>query len=396
MTAKATKTIVPCLAIFALSAVFVIPNFGADDSTNTYPDPGYTLLGCYRDEDPAYFDYGVGVILNWSGDTFPNKKTWWQEYKDSYETRPNAKYRIISGYFGIGHATQREEGLTVEKVRARLDALLAMTRADRPVDAALVYEFKSDHPLTRIRVQLDGAAPGASRSRNEIALSVDGKTWSRSVAQAGNDAIEPLTLAAGESLLGQVGNDKGSHRVFVRVRMQNDAGKAGVVANQLDHLTVQCANAGVALWWNDWGSAEQQGPWAKFFHAAPDRDIDRDGHGGYIKLDSTTLTEWGTQRIDAPAGQRMHEVVVDWGRVEAYKKRGGCWIVQASPTGAFAGEETELRHDGAWGRLLLDLRGDPAFTAIPTMYLRLKGSNSYNHQSSYAGPITVIGTLKPE
>ena len=92
---------------------------------NSYPDPGYTLLGAYRDADARFFDYSVGGTLNWSGDTFPNKKQWWQDFKKGYETNPNARYTIYSAYFGIGHATHREEGLTCEKVRARLDAFLA-------------------------------------------------------------------------------------------------------------------------------------------------------------------------------------------------------------------------------------------------------------------------------
>ena len=46
--------------------------------TNTYPDPGYTLLGCFRDAEPKFFDYSVGTILqSWRGDTFPNKQQWW-------------------------------------------------------------------------------------------------------------------------------------------------------------------------------------------------------------------------------------------------------------------------------------------------------------------------------
>jgi len=125
MTANFVNTITRVSAIFIASVSFASRHAAADEPVNTYPNPGYTLLGCYRDEDPAYFDYSVGSTLNWSGDTFPNKKQWWQEYKNSYARNPNFKYRIISGYFGIGHATQREPGLTVEKVRAPLDAFLA-------------------------------------------------------------------------------------------------------------------------------------------------------------------------------------------------------------------------------------------------------------------------------
>ena len=597
----------------------------AGDTANTYPDPGYTLLGAYRDADPAYFDYDVGITLNWSGDTFPNKKQWWQEYRKNYLSNPMFKYRIISAYFGVGHATYREPGLTAEKVRRRLDAflapepgiptypellhglciseenttytnadlmdavarhgietygipvwqwlsppgppvpsvaasawvfdnygvtyewyrkhvmkfvsmdkpvhamvwasdpswyinyangqaliddtnddlrilkefniptsvfavampggsvgtwkhkanpdmaairqwvkdvrrdmhsvapgqrkpmdsanrsqgkaieagrpepiptvyednfegfkwiddaslngfldmkltsepearpgiLLAKTRADRAVDAALIYQFKSDHPLTSISVQLDAAAPGASNSRNEIALSIDKQHWPLSRAQAGNDQIETVELAGDAKFL------DGSDTVYVRIRMQNDAEADNVPANRLDRLRVHCANAGVALWWNDWGTAEQQGPWAKYFRQDDNSDIDGDGTGGRIHLDTTGMTVWGTKRIDAPKGKLMHDTVIDWGRVEAYKDRGGCWIIQASTTGAFAGEQIEARHDAQWGRLMLDLRGNQAFEGIDAMYVKLMGSNSYNHQSSAAGPITVIGTLKP-
>ena len=103
--------------------------YGAEPSgdapENVYPDPGYTLLGAYRDADPRFFDYSVGGTVNWSGDTFPDKKQWWSDFKKAYETNPNARYRIVSAYFGIGHATHREKGLTCEKVKARLDAFLA-------------------------------------------------------------------------------------------------------------------------------------------------------------------------------------------------------------------------------------------------------------------------------
>ena len=54
---------------------------------NTYPDPGYTLLGCFRDADARFFDYSVGTILqSWRGETFLHKQQWWAEYKQAYES----------------------------------------------------------------------------------------------------------------------------------------------------------------------------------------------------------------------------------------------------------------------------------------------------------------------
>jgi len=598
----------------------------SERSENTYPDPGFTLMGSFRDADPAFFDYAVGVTVNWSGDDFPNKKQWWQEYRQNYLNNPLHKYTIFSGYFGVGHATNREPGLTADKVRARLDAflapepgietypellhgfciseentphknadlmdaaarhgiekygipvwqwvsppgapnpavaasgwvydsyaveyewfrkltmkyvsmgkpvhcmvwasdpswyheypngqaliedtneelrvlrefnvpvsvfavaqpggsvgtwkgkdnadmaairqwikdvrrdlhtaaphtrkpmdaanhsqgrsieagrpepiptvyeesferfqwiddatlsgfldmkltsepaarpgqLLAKTHADRAVDVALIYEFKSDHPLTRITMDLASAAPGTTGSRNEIACSLDETTWPLSAKQAGNNGIETLSLTADARFL------KGADTVYVRVRMQNEAGTESGSANRLDHLRVRCANAGVALWWNDWGTSEQQGDWARFCRRSPDGDIDGDGFGGRVHLEGTGMTHWGVQRIDAPEGRRMHDLVIDWGKVEAYKDRGGFWIIQASNTGKFDGEQIEARHDAGWGRLLLDLRGNDAFEGIGTFYIKLMGSNQATSQSSSAGPITVIGTLKPQ
>ena len=619
------------IVVFVLAqaglAVGAEPPGQGRETGNTYPDPGYTLLGAYRDADPKFFDYEVGYIVNWSGDTFPNKKQWWEDFKKAYQTNPNAKYKIISGYFGIGHATYREEGLTCEKVKIRLDAflapepgiptypellhglaiseenttytnadlmdcaaryalekygvpvwqwlsppsppsprvaaagwvydmygptyewfrkhtmkyvcmekpihamvwasdptwyikypngqaliedtneelailkefnistsffavaqpggsvyqwkgknnpdmaairkwtqqvrqdmhrvapgmrkvmdsanhsqgvpievarpgnipmlyeddftafkwiddasisgfldmkltnepeerpgfLLANTRAEGPVEATLIYEFKSpEYPLSTVHVRLDAAAPAASKSRNQIALSLDKNTWPLSAEQAGNDQIEPVTLTADSRFI------NGAKSVFVRIRMQNDAGSANALANRLDHLSVQCGHKGVALWWNDWGTVEQQGNWAKFFRPDKNLDIDGDDQGGSIQLETTGPTGWGTQRIDAPEGHTMKDIVVDWGMV--YRDTVSCngfWEIQLSTTGEFAGEQVTAKTPEGRNRLRLslDLRENPDFIGISTMYIRLAGSNGCVSGASFAGPISIVGTL---
>ena len=273
--------------------------------------------------------------------------------------------------------------------------LLAGTRADRAVDASLIYEFESEYPLTRVSVRLEAAAPAASKSRNEIALSLDGRNWSLATEQSNRDDIQPMVLAADERFL------EGSRTVYLRIRMQNDAGVESAAANRLRYLRVECTNNAVALWWNDWGTPEQLGPWAPHVRnrneAGWQYDIDGDGKAGAIKLGAMEeLSVWGTKRIEAPASQLINNVVIDWGVVEAYEHCKGRWIIQASPTGAFEGEEVQAMHNSGWGRFMLDLRGKPAFENIRTMYVKLMGSNGFPENCSHAVPITVVGTLTPQ
>jgi len=158
-------------------------------------------------------------------------------YEDDFTAFKWIDDASISGFLDMKLTNEPEE---------RPGFLLAKTRAEGPVEATLIYEFKSlKYPLSTIRVRLDAAAPTASKSRNQIALSLDKNTWPLSAEQAGNDQIEPVTLTADSRFI------KGAKSVFVRIRMQNDAGAANAPANRLDHLSVQCGHNSVALWWND-------------------------------------------------------------------------------------------------------------------------------------------------
>ena len=276
---------------------------------------------------------------------------------------------------------------------ARPGLLLVKTRADRPVETALIYEFASpEYPLSVIRVRVDSAAPAASRSKNQVALSLDGNTWHMAVEQAGTEQVEPVTLAADDTFF------NGAKRVYLRILMQNDAGAAGMPANRLDHLRVECGHGGFALWWNDWGTAEQQGNWARYVRADEHLDIDGDGDGGSIHLETTGPTAWGTQRIDAPEGKLMKGIVIDWGMV--YRDTvscGGFWEIHASPTGQFEGEQITARTPNGRDtrRLMLDLRENADFDGIRTMHVRLAGANGCVPGASRAGPISVVGMLVP-
>ena len=111
--------------------------------------------------------------------------------------------------------------------------LLAKTRAARPVEATLTYRFESYFPLQRVEVKLAGAAPAASRSRNQIALSLDEQDWSLKAEQAGNDDVQPVLLKADETFL------VGRRTFFLRITMTNNAQADGAAANVLDRLVVR-------------------------------------------------------------------------------------------------------------------------------------------------------------
>ena len=74
MILKARIGIVAFVLAQAGLAVGAEPPEQGRETPNTFPEPGYTLLGAYRDADPRFFDYEAGHILRWSGDTFPNTK----------------------------------------------------------------------------------------------------------------------------------------------------------------------------------------------------------------------------------------------------------------------------------------------------------------------------------
>ena len=377
-------------ATYALGAIGGAPT-ESDQLTTRAPDPPASLVveplrAVLNDDDPLVPKIAkrlltkIGPVPQIEAGRPEPIPTFYEEnfYPNEYKWMRDAN---LIRFDDMKLAKEPEEGP---------GCLLAKTHADRAVDASLIYQFKSEYPLTKVNVQLDAAAPSASKSRNEIALSIDGKNWPLATEQTDCEAIKPIVLSAGEDFL------KGSETVYLRIRMQNDARAENVPANRLDYLRVECTNNAVALWWNDWGTPEQQGPWAPHMRQSDEwhYDIDGDGKGGAINLGAVEeISVWGTKRIDAPEGYLINNVVIDWGRVKAYEHCGGCWIIEASPTGAFKGEQVQALHDSGWGRLMLSLRGKPEFQNIPTMYVKLMGSNAFPENSSHGPPITVVGTL---
>jgi len=92
----------------------------------------------------------------------------------------------------------------------------------------------------------------------------------------------------------------------------------------------------------------------------------------------------------------MKDIVVDWGMV--YRDTLSCngyWEIQLSTTGEFAGEQVTAKTPEGRNRLRLslDLRENPDFIGISTMYIRLAGSNGCVPGASFAGPISIVGTL---
>jgi hypothetical protein len=223
-------------------------------------------------------------------------------YEENFEDFRWIDDATLSGFLDMKLTSEPE---------ARPGMLLANTRGDRAVDAALIYEFKSDHPLTRITVDLAAAAPQATGSRNEIALSVDKVTWPLSAAQAGNEDIETVSLSGDARFL------NGANTVYVRVRMQNAAGAEGREANRLDHLLVRCANAGTALWCNDWGTARQQGQ----SHSIPKYSAISMNHQSFTGVSLLSLSDAYTSRT-VPICRRLPAHTVLWAEARARLSAG--------------------------------------------------------------------------
>ena len=93
-----------------------------------YADPGYTLLGGYRDADDRFFDYAIAGSMGmaWNEDGhFVNKQQWWANYQNDVAASSRLQYNLPSAYFGIGAAYGLGANLTNEQVIARMDSWLA-------------------------------------------------------------------------------------------------------------------------------------------------------------------------------------------------------------------------------------------------------------------------------
>ncbi len=113
-----------CRAILVLSVIagMALPT-SAQVRVREFRDPGYRLLGAYRGLAGEYADYaGHGVIS--LGDTFPNKKQFWAGMKTEHDSGKASDYSILGVYLGIGPGPRLDEGLTMDKIKQRLDAWL--------------------------------------------------------------------------------------------------------------------------------------------------------------------------------------------------------------------------------------------------------------------------------
>ena len=149
------------------------------------------------------------------------------------------------------------------------------------------------------------------------------------------------------------------------------------------------------IWSNDFGTAEQQKKWADFAHDDPGHDLDGDGKSGFIQLpDTKSRHHWGVERIDAPPGKTMQDILVEWDVYRA-TANGADWQISLSPTGEFGGEQVVVTVPPGLGqvRLRLDVTGYGGFENLSSVYLRLAGSNGSIAWSSKASQIILSGTL---
>jgi len=149
------------------------------------------------------------------------------------------------------------------------------------------------------------------------------------------------------------------------------------------------------IWSNDFGTAEQQKQWVEFAHDDAGHDLDGDGKSGFIQLPGTKHQHlWGVERIDAPAGKTMQNVLVEWDVYRA-TANGADWVIALSPTGMFGGEEMLVHAPPGLGqvRMILDATDRDGFKDLASVYVRLSGSNGPLAWSSKASGIHLTGTL---
>jgi hypothetical protein len=148
------------------------------------------------------------------------------------------------------------------------------------------------------------------------------------------------------------------------------------------------------IWSNDFGTDEQRKQWSDFATDDAGSDLDGDGRGGFIQLPDTRNHLWGTQRIEAPAGQVMKNLLVEWDVYRA-TANGADWQVALSPTGKFAGEQVIVHASPGLGRVTVrfDVTGRADFEDLSAVHLRLAGSNGPLAWSSKASQVKLSGTL---
>ena len=149
------------------------------------------------------------------------------------------------------------------------------------------------------------------------------------------------------------------------------------------------------VWSNDFGTAEQRKDWTGVCLDDAAADIDGDGLGGYVQLLNVTNSTWGTERIAAPAGRKMKNLLVEW-NVYRVTENGTEWKIALSPTAKFDKRAVFVEVPPGMGKVnfRLDLAGKEEFAGLSSVYLRLVGSNGAIDWSSKAGPVKVIATLE--
>ena len=110
------RTIGRTLCGLACLSFFAMGDCAAQTEVRPYSNPGYTRIGVYGGGPRKYFDYNQ--VRHSLGDTFPNKKQWWERSKATYD----------AGKFGSNHDVWRvycgERRDTLEKCIQRVDAWL--------------------------------------------------------------------------------------------------------------------------------------------------------------------------------------------------------------------------------------------------------------------------------
>ncbi|MEO2048948.1 MAG: hypothetical protein ABGX16_20515 [Pirellulales bacterium] len=191
--------------------------------------------------------------------------------------------------------------------------LLTKVHSVDRVDSTLTYEITSNASLAFVTFEIEGSAPSGTNARNSVLISTDNIHWVPMGQQSGNTNIQTLEFTAANNIL------NGSNKAYVRVRMQNDDGAAGAIANVLDSIKITTGNVGHAIWWNDWGTAVQQRAWSEDLLDQPQEDIDNDGLANIIHLPQTNgKSYWGIEKIEAPMGALIDDMRIEW-EVETLK-----------------------------------------------------------------------------
>jgi len=111
------KTYTLTIVAAALLVLLPHPVAASEAKVRPYADPGYRRLGTYGG---GPFDYYMGKMS--VGDTFPNKKQWWEKLKNEYDAKRH-RHDIYIVYTGL-HRRAKNQNLDPAVYIKRLDAWL--------------------------------------------------------------------------------------------------------------------------------------------------------------------------------------------------------------------------------------------------------------------------------